>query len=128
MEAIRVEARRAGSQPLDLEADIRRAESIAKMMDSNFDIGGFKFGLDAVAGLVPVAGDIVTAAIGLYPIYIARKHKLGKAVVARMMFNLGTDFMIGLTPIVGDAADLFFKAHLRNLALLKAAAEKRKLK
>jgi hypothetical protein len=128
MEAIRVEARRVPAQPLDLEADIKRAETVAKLMDSQFQIGNIKFGLDTIIGLMPAAGDMATTAIGMYPIYIARKHKLGKAIIGRMIMNLGVDFVVGLVPLVGDAIDIFVKANLKNVALLKKAAEKQRLR
>ena len=128
MEAIRVEARRVPAQPLDLETDIKRAEALAKLMDSQFQIGNIKFGLDTIIGLMPAAGDMATTAIGMYPIYIARKHKLGKAIIGRMIMNLGLDFVVGLVPLVGDAIDIFVKANLKNVALLRKAAEKQRLK
>jgi hypothetical protein len=126
--AIPVNVRRveSGSNPvLDLAGDIQRAESIAKLMDAQFDVGGMKFGLDSLVGLVPVAGDAVSAFIGLYPIYLARKHKLGKVVVGKMLLNLGVDFVAGSVPLAGDVLDVFVKANLKNVALLKKAAAKR---
>lgn len=132
----RVEARRvagAGSpfpsfstlRDTTLEQDLAFARVLARAMDSQFQIGPIKFGLDAVIGLVPVAGDAITLALGLYPIAIARKHKLGKLVIARMAANLGLDFLTGLVPIAGDAVDVLFKAQLKNLALLEKAAAKK---
>ncbi len=112
-----------GGVPIDsLEVDLLAARTLATLLDSSFQIGGIKFGLDAVIGLVPVVGDFVALGIGMYPVMLARKHRLGKWVIARMMANLGADFLLGAVPIVGDAADVVFKAHLKNFKLLEEAA------
>jgi len=108
-----------------LRRDLELARQFAKLLDSQFEVGGFKFGLDSIVGLVPVAGDLASFAMGLYPVYLARRHGLGKLLVARMMGNLGADFVVGSVPLIGDAADVFFKAHLRNLRLLEAAAQRK---
>lgn len=117
---------RGGSMPVrTLEQDIEVARLVAKAMDSSFNVAGVKFGFDAVLGLIPVAGDAVSLAIGLYPIFLARKHRLGKLVVMRMIGNLGVDFVTGVVPVLGDAFDVLFKANLKNLKLLENAAAKR---
>lgn len=111
--------------PRTLQQDVELARTVAQAMDANFNIGGLKFGFDAIIGLVPVVGDAVSFAIGLFPIYVARKHKLGKVVVGKMMANLGVDFVSGLVPFAGDALDVYFKANLKNVKLLEAALAKR---
>lgn len=111
--------------PRTLEQDLAVARIVAQAMDSQFQLGPIKFGLDALVGLVPVAGDLVSFAVGTYPVYLARKHGLGKLVIARMLANLGIDFIAGSVPLVGDAIDVFVKANLKNLKLLEEAAAKR---
>ncbi len=125
MEAVHVDVRRVYSPAHDLEADVARVEAIARLMDAQFEIGGVKFGADAIMGLVPVVGDAASFAIGLYPVMIARKHGLGRVVIARMLMNLGIDFVVGAVPVLGDAIDLLHKANLKNLAILKSALAKR---
>lgn len=127
MHAIPVDVRRVPSARAELDADLARAEMIAKLMDSQFQLGTFKFGADALIGLVPVAGDAISFAIGLYPVFLARKHGLGRVVVGRMLMNLGVDFVVGAVPLVGDIADVFHKANLKNLALLRKAAATRSI-
>ena len=119
---IPVDVRRIAPAVDSLEADIARAEQLAKLMDGQFTVGGVSFGLDSLIGLVPVAGDAISAFIGLYPVFLARKHKLGRIVVARMLANLGIDFLAGAVPVAGDVFDVFVKANLKNVALLKKAA------
>jgi hypothetical protein len=110
---------------LDLAADLERARVVAQMLDSKFELAGIRFGLDAVMGLVPVVGDTVSLLLGMYPLYLARKHKLGKSVELRMLANLAVDYVGGLVPLAGDVFDVAFKANLKNFALLEKAAAKR---
>jgi hypothetical protein len=70
-----------------------------------------------------VAGDLIALTVGTYPIYLARKHGLGRTVIARMWANLAVDFVGGLVPIVGDAFDVVYKANLKNLKLLEDAGK-----
>jgi hypothetical protein len=125
---VSVQVHRAGTlpKPGDLEADLARVRQVAKLLDSQFEIGGFKFGWDSIVGLVPVVGDIAMALVGTYPLYVARKHNLSKFVRARMISNLLIDWAIGSVPLVGDLIDAGFKAHLKNATLLEKAAEKAK--
>ncbi|MBL7471107.1 DUF4112 domain-containing protein, partial [Escherichia coli] len=37
----------------------------------------------------------------------------------RMVGNVGFDWLIGLVPVVGDAADFLFRSNTRNLRLIK---------
>jgi hypothetical protein len=110
--------------PLDLETDLRRARQIATLLDAQFEFAGIKFGMDAIVGLIPGVGDFVTTLIGAYPLYVARRHRLGRWVTARMAGNLALDFLLGAVPVLGDVADVAFKANLKNLQLLEKAAEK----
>ena len=95
MTAIPVSAHRViGSDASDLRADIERAWRVARLLDSEFSIAGFRFGFDAIVGLVPVVGDAFTFLTGLYPIHLARKHNLGRTVERKMILNLAIDALI----------------------------------
>ena len=126
MEAIRVDARRVPPATPDLEADLSRARVLANWLDAKFSFMGVKFGMDAVIGLIPVLGDTITSAAAVYPIWVAERHGLGKTVQARMAFNVLVDWLTGLIPIAGDVFDAAYKANLKNLKLLEAAAEKKR--
>src|SRR4051794_10975136 len=128
MAAIAVNVRRkaAGPQTLDLEGDLQRARWLANLLDAEFSVGGIRFGLDAIVGLVPVVGATVSFVAGMYPIFIARKHGLGKTLEWRMWGNLLVDYFGGMVPLVGDAFDVAFKANLKNYDLLENAAAKKK--
>jgi hypothetical protein len=131
METVTVNVRRAGgvggaawAEP-DLKVDLERARKLATLLDSQFSIAGVKFGLDAIVGLVPVVGDTLTALAGLYPIWVARRHNLGKTVQARMALNVVADWAAGSIPVIGDLIDVTYKSNLKNLKLLERAAERR---
>jgi hypothetical protein len=108
----------------DLQTDLRRARWLATWLDSRFSVLGIRFGFEGIIGLIPFAGDTIGMLAGAFPIYIAHRHRLGRGVQIRMAVNLLIELLIGFTPILGDAADIWFKANLRNLALLEQAAER----
>jgi hypothetical protein len=131
---LKVQVHRAGSPPhvdsqartpLDLDADLARVRMLAQAMDAQFEIAGVRVGWDAIIGLVPLIGDAVTAAIATYPIHIARRHKLGRLLQARMAGNVLLDWAVGSIPLVGDLFDVAFKANLKNAELLARAAARR---
>ena len=75
-------------------------------------VGGI--GLDALLGLLPVAGDVTSAVIGAG--LIARAVRLGapRAVVSQMVANLCVDLALGAVPVIGDAADIFFRSNQKK--------------
>lgn len=107
-----------------LESDLRRARILATLLDAQFQVLGFKFGLDPLIGLVPIIGDTLTLVAGLYPLLLVRKHGLGRSVAIRMGINLLLDYAGGLIPVAGDVFDAAYRANLKNLALLEAAARR----
>jgi len=99
----------------------QRIALLARLMDSAFVIPGTRVraGLDAVLGLVPVVGDLASAAIGLFLVLQARELGASRWLQARMMSNLLVDTALGSVPLVGDVFDVAFKANLRNVQLLQ---------
>ena len=61
-----------------------------------------QFGTDAIVGLIPILGDIVTSATGLYIIHQSGKLGATRWTITRMFINWGIDFAVGLIPVVGD--------------------------
>jgi hypothetical protein len=98
-----------------------RLIGLARLMDSAITLPGLRrgVGLDALLGLVPIAGDTLSALIGLYSVLQARELGASRWLQARMVGNLVVDATLGVVPIAGDVADVFFRAHRRNLALLQ---------
>jgi hypothetical protein len=99
-------------------------DALARWMDSAFTVPGtrFRFGLDALMGLLPGVGDVAAAAASLY--ILSRAQGLGatRATTVRMAFNLLLDLAIGAIPIVGDVFDAYWKANLKNVELLRRHA------
>lgn len=108
-----------------LARDMQRLERLAKLLDSQFSIAGVQFGWDSLIGLVPAVGDVATAGLALYPIYLAHRHGLGRLTVLRMLGNVGVDALVGAVPLAGDVFDVAFKANRRNLELFRRAVERR---
>lgn len=98
-----------------------RLHAISRLMDAAIELPLLRtrVGLDAVLGLVPVAGDLLSAAIGLYLVTLARELGASRWLQARMVGNLLVDAAVGAVPLAGDIADVYFKAHLRNLRMLQ---------
>ncbi|MFM5906508.1 MAG: DUF4112 domain-containing protein [Novosphingobium sp.] len=78
-----------------------------------------KVGLDAIIGLVPFAGDLLTAAMGIYAVWEARNLGLPRWKQWRMIANVGVDAAIGTVPIAGDLFDLLYRSNTRNLKIIK---------
>jgi len=83
-----------------------------------------KIGLDAIAGLVPVLGDVLTAALGSYLIWEARNLGLPKWKLARMAANIVFDTAIGAIPVAGDLFDLIYRSNSRNLKIVRKHLDK----
>jgi hypothetical protein len=104
----------------------RRVESMERLLESAFPIPGtnMRIGLDAVVGLVPVIGDLVTTAMGAWLVWEARNLGMSKFQLVRMAGNIGVDALVGAVPVVGDLFDFAFKSNTRNLKILKRYLDK----
>lgn len=104
----------------------RRIEAMEQLLEKSFTmpIVGRRFGLDSLVGLVPVVGDVVTAAMGAWIVWEARNLGMSKWTLARMMGNVGFDTLIGAIPLAGDAFDFLFRSNSRNLRLVKRHLDK----
>jgi uncharacterized protein DUF4112 len=93
------------------ERDVARAVKLADWLDDRF--------VDPIVGLVlPGAGDLAMAAVGLFPIFVALRHRMPAVVVARMVRNVAVDLLLGSIPILGDVFDFVWKANRKNADLL----------
>jgi len=98
-----------------LDPDVERVRKLAKVLDNKF--------LDPLLGFVlPGVGDLIGSVMGLYVVAVAVQRRMSPVIIARMLMNLALDAATGVVPIVGDAADLVFKANTRNVALLAERA------
>ena len=97
-------------------------------LDEAFRVPGtsIRVGWDPIIGLVPWVGDLLTALLACAIVVHAHQRRLPRLVQLRMLFNVAIDLLIGSVPLVGDAADVFWKANSMNMALLERhAAEAR---
>lgn len=104
----------------------RRVEAIERVLERSFTVPGIRrqVGLDAIVGLVPVAGDVVSAAMGLYLVWEARNLGMSKWQLARMTANVGFDTLIGAVPVAGDLFDFVFRSNSRNLKIIRKHLDK----
>jgi len=113
-----------GTDPASIRA---RVEAMEFLLERSFRIPGVNIpvGLDALIGLVPVLGDIITTALGAYIVWEARNLGLSKWQLTRMGANVAFDTAIGLVPFIGDAADFMFRSNTRNLRIIKKHLDKK---
>jgi hypothetical protein len=99
----------------------RRIEAMEQLLENSFTIPGvnYRIGLDAIVGLVPVIGDFVTAAMGMWIVWEAKNLGLPKWKLWRMTGNVALDTAVGAIPVVGDALDFAFRSNSRNLRIVK---------
>ena len=98
-------------------------------MDRAVKIPGTKItlGLDALLGLLPIGGDVLTGFVQAGLVLVALKYyRVPKRVAARMMGNVLLDITVGAIPLIGDVFDVVFKANTANLKLLEPYRETRK--
>jgi hypothetical protein len=112
-----------GNDPASIR---RRIEGLERVLERAFTVPGInrQFGLDALVGLVPVAGDVVGAAMGLYLVWEARNLGMSKWQLARMTANVGFDTAVGAIPIAGDVLDFLFRSNSRNLKIIRKHLDK----
>jgi Domain of unknown function (DUF4112) len=106
---------------------LAEVEALAWLLDNSIPVpgtGGRRFGVDAVIGLVPGIGDVVSGALGLIVVWRGSRMGLPGIVVGRMLLNTLLDIAVGAIPILGDAFDLWFKASTRNLGLMRRHLER----
>lgn len=104
----------------------KRVEALEFILERSFVIPGINrpVGLDAIVGLVPVVGDVITGIMGAYLIWEARNLGMPKWKIWRMIGNLGIDTTLGAIPVAGDAFDFLFRSNTRNLRIIKKHLDK----
>jgi hypothetical protein len=104
----------------------RRLEAMEALLERAFTVPGtsYRVGLDAIVGLVPVVGDLVTTAMGAWLVWEAKNLGMSKFHLARMIGNVATDTVIGAIPLIGDLFDFAFRSNARNLRILKRWLDK----
>ena len=92
---------------------------VSKLMDEEFTVGKFKFGLDPILNLIPVAGDLAAYIISSVLLITIIKHGASGKLVMKMLGNITLDALVGAIPLLGWVFDFVFKANKRNVQLLQ---------
>ncbi|WP_439880290.1 DUF4112 domain-containing protein [Pontibacter sp. MBLB2868] len=103
-------------------------DHMVRLMDSQFRLPGtkFRFGLDPLLGLVPVAGDLASFAVSATIVMTMARHGASNKLVVLMLLNIALDTVIGSIPVLGNIFDFFYKANERNVRMLRAHYEEGK--
>lgn len=112
-----------GSDPDSIR---KRIEAMEHLLERSMVVPGtnYPIGLDTIIGLVPVIGDIVTAAMSAYIVWEARNLGLPRWKLWRMIGNVAIDSAVGAVPIVGDAFDVVYRSNTKNLRIVKKHLDK----
>ena len=98
---------------------LNRMATVAYVLDESVRIPGigYRVGVDPVLGVLPVAGDVVSAGFSLY--IVAESAYLGVSftTLLRMLANITADVASGSVPVVGTLIDAVWKANKRNVEL-----------
>jgi hypothetical protein len=99
------------------EAALHRMEAVAHALDESIRIPGTNasVGIDPILGVLPVAGDLVSAGISLYIVVESANLGVSYTTLLRMIANISIDVVGGSIPIVGTLFDSFWKTNKRNV-------------
>ncbi|MBE9177684.1 DUF4112 domain-containing protein [Oculatella sp. LEGE 06141] len=102
-------------------ATLNRIRKLSRLLDTSIRIPviGFRFGLNPIIGLVPGLGDMISAGFSTYLLVMATRFRLPAKTIQWMVFNIAIESILGSVPLIGDLFDAYYKANIRNLALLE---------
>lgn len=104
----------------------KRVEAMEAVLERVFVVPGINrpVGLDFFVGLIPIVGDVITAAMGAWLVWEARNLGMSKFQLTRMAANIGIDSLLGAVPFVGDAFDFFYRSNTKNLKIIRKHLDK----
>ncbi len=104
----------------------KRVEGMEHLLEGLIRIPGTnqKLGLDVILDVLPIGGDVIGAALGCYMVWEARNLGMSKTQMARMLGNVGLDFVLGAIPWIGAVPDFFFRSNTRNLKIIRKHLDK----
>jgi hypothetical protein len=99
-------------------------DNLSHYLDGLFRVPGtgWRFGLDAVVGLIPNVGDTITSFASFYILLAGVRYGVPKITLLRMAFNIGLDYLVGTIPFIGDAFDFVWKSNKQNMDLIRTRA------
>jgi hypothetical protein len=100
---------------------LKRLRQFAKLLDKAITLPGTEagVGLDAVIGLLPIAGDALGLIFSFYIIVEAAQLGVSNATLGKMILNVIIDAIVGSFPMMGDLFDVAWTANTFNIDLLE---------
>ncbi len=116
-------AGRAARKPEKVEVE-RSLDRLSNLLDGLFRIPGtsWRFGLDAIVGLIPGVGDTLTSLASFYILAAGVRYRVPKVTLLRMGVNIGIDYLVGVVPFFGDLFDFVWKSNEKNMELIRQRA------
>lgn len=104
-----------------LPKELEWIDKTSTILDDVFKIPAtdFRFGLDPLIGLLPMAGDFVSFAISASMVLAIVRHGVSLSVLMKILGNITFDYLVGLFPFLGDFLDVAYKANRKNVDILK---------
>ena len=111
-----------------LPQDLVALRRFAHLMDEAFVFPGtrYRFGLDALIGLIPGVGDLIGALMSTWIIAGALRHRVPPLVILRMIGNIAIDLVFGSIPVAGDVFDFLYEENVKNMRLLERHRDRRR--
>lgn len=107
------------------QVHLTRITHLADLLDNRFSILGIRFGWDAILGVIPGVGDVITSIIACYLVLVALQTGASWSLLLRMSVNIVVDFFVSEIPLIGDIGDVWLRANRRNARLLKEHLEEK---
>ena len=107
------------------EIEIEKSlDDLSRYLDGLFRIPGtgWRFGLDALIGLIPNIGDTLTFLPSMYILFSGVRYGVPKITLLRMALNIAIDYLVGMIPFLGDAFDLLLKSNMNYMNLIRTRA------
>jgi hypothetical protein len=102
------------------ERYLSQIDQLARVMDRIIPlpiVGGV--GLDALLGLVPVVGDVISFAISSFIVIRAAQLGVPESLIGRLVAIQITDLLLGAVPVAGDVFDASYHADRKSAALIR---------
>lgn len=103
-----------------LPRDLVALRKFAFLMDEAVPVPGTRrrVGLDAGLSLIPGVGEAIGALLSAWIIFGALRHRVPAPRIARMVFYVLIDALLGSIPVVGTIFDWLFEENVMNINAL----------
>lgn len=112
----RREKKELARQKLENDWMYKMVKGISFLMDKCF--------VDAILGFViPGIGDFLTVVLSFPFLFVALFKIRSIPLFLAMLYNIVLDCFIGLTPVIGDILDVFYRSYVKNYRLIVGFVE-----